>query len=36
MKTDYLEKFIDLNIELCNDFKTLFGLYNKLIEYYGN
>ena len=23
MKTDYLEKFIDLNVKLCNDFKTL-------------
>lgn len=22
MKIDYLEKFINLNVELCNDFKT--------------
>ena len=23
METDYLENFIELNVELCNDFKTL-------------
>lgn len=23
METNYLEKFIDLNVELCNEFKTL-------------
>lgn len=29
MKTDYFEKFINLNVKLCNDFKTLLHNNNK-------